>query len=130
MENVDEFLEHIEGETLQRTDVIELSNPEKVHIIDQLINAVQVAHENSIIHRDINPKNIMVTRDKQVKLIDFGISKIKDMVNTDTLYQFATNKYAAQKFINIVKMLLKRVIYIHWERYFILFLLAKSLNCG
>ena len=89
------FLEHIEGETLQRTDVIELSNPEKVHIIDQLINAVQVAHENSIIHRDINPKNIMVTRDKQVKLIDFGISKIKDMVNTDTLYQFATNKYAA-----------------------------------
>jgi len=89
------FLEYIEGETLQKTDVTELSNSEKFHIVEQLINAVQIAHENSIIHRDINPKNIIITRDKQVKLIDFGISKIKDMVNTDTLYQFATNKYAA-----------------------------------
>jgi len=89
------FLEYIEGDILDKVDVVELSNPQKYHIIEQLINAVQVAHENSIIHRDINPKNIMVTQDNQVRLIDFGISKIKDMVNADTLYQFATNKYAA-----------------------------------
>ncbi|MCC5912455.1 MAG: protein kinase [Clostridiaceae bacterium] len=89
------YLEYIDGDTLENTDVLELSNIDKFRIIEQLISAVQVAHENSIIHRDINPKNIMITQNKQVKLIDFGISKIKDMVNTDTLYQFATNRYAA-----------------------------------
>jgi len=89
------FLEYIEGEQLQKIDVLELNTIEKVKIIEQLISAIQVAHENNIIHRDINPKNIMITPDKQVKLIDFGISKIKDMVNSDTLFQFATNKYAA-----------------------------------
>ncbi|MDK2934400.1 MAG: hypothetical protein PWP27_2210 [Clostridiales bacterium] len=89
------FLEYIEGEQLQKIDVLELNTIEKVKIIEQLISAIQTAHENNIIHRDINPKNIMITPDKQVKLIDFGISKIKDMVNSDTLFQFATNKYAA-----------------------------------
>ena len=84
------FLEYIEGEQLQKIDVLELNTIEKVKIIEQLISAIQVAHENNIIHRDINPKNIMITPDKQVKLIDFGISKIKDMVNSDTLFQFAT----------------------------------------
>lgn len=89
------FLEYLEGDTLQQMDVVDLSNPQKFNIIYQLINAIQVAHENSIIHRDINPKNIMITQDNKIKLIDFGISKIKDMINTDTTYQFATNRYAA-----------------------------------
>lgn len=89
------FLELISGQTLEQTDVVELSTSEKYQIIDQLTKSVQIAHENAIIHRDINPKNIMITDDKKVKLIDFGISKIKDMINNETLYQFATNGYAA-----------------------------------
>lgn len=94
------FMEYIHGQTLEKTNVIELSASEKFNIINQVIKAVQIAHENSIIHRDINPKNIMVTQDKRIKLIDFGISKIKDMVNTATLYQFATNRYAAPEVHN------------------------------
>lgn len=89
------FMEYIDGLNLQQLDVVDLSNPQKFSLVKQLVNAIQAAHENSIIHRDISPKNIMVTQDYIVKLIDFGISKIKDMVNTDTLYQFATNRYAA-----------------------------------
>lgn len=94
------FLEYIVGKNLQQCDVSELGNHSKFKIIQRLINAVQSAHENSIIHRDINPKNIMITEDENIKLIDFGISKIKDMVNYDTLYQFATNRYAAPEVLN------------------------------
>lgn len=89
------FLEYIEGKRLDEIDVFELSNNKKYKIIEQLIEAVQVAHENNIIHRDISPQNIMIQNNDKIKLIDFGISKIKDMVNDDTVYQFATNGYAA-----------------------------------
>lgn len=93
------FLENIQGETLKDTDVLEYGNIDKYKIIEQLIEAVQVAHENNIIHRDINPKNIMIYNGNKLKLIDFGISKIKDMVNCDTVFQFATNRYAAPEVI-------------------------------
>lgn len=93
------FLENIEGDTLNNVDVLEYGNIERYSIIKQLIEAIQVAHENNIIHRDINPKNIMIYNDSKIKLIDFGISKIKDMINADTVYQFATNRYAAPEVV-------------------------------
>lgn len=93
------FLENIQGNTLEEKDVLEYGNIDKYKIIEQLIEAVQVAHENNIIHRDINPKNIMIYNDNKLKLIDFGISKIKDMVNSDTVFQFATNRYASPEVI-------------------------------
>lgn len=43
--------------------------------IGQLIEVLQVIHENGIIHRDINPKNILISVDGVVKLIDFGIAR-------------------------------------------------------
>ncbi|GHU60542.1 hypothetical protein FACS1894171_2140 [Clostridia bacterium] len=62
----------------------------------QLIAALRHAHENGIIHRGINLKNIMVTTDEgQAKLIDFGICKIKGLIQKGTTFQFATNRYAA-----------------------------------
>ncbi len=94
------FLEFLEGDNLDDVDVIEMSNRQKFHLVNKLVEAVQAAHENNIIHRDINPKNIMVVSDDSVKLIDFGISKIKDMINSDTTYQFATNRYAAPEVHN------------------------------
>lgn len=93
------FLENIIGKCLDEVDTLEMRNSDKYRIIEQLINAVQVAHENSIIHRDINPSNIMIYNENKIKLIDFGISKIKDMINNDTVYQFATNRYAAPEVV-------------------------------
>ncbi len=89
------FLEFVEGRNLSEIDVDDLSIPDKYNIVKQLIYAISTAHENRIIHRDINPRNIMITESLEVKLIDFGISKIKDMVNKDSVYQFATNNYSA-----------------------------------
>jgi len=88
-------LEYIEGNTLQYMCNKISSIYDKYNIIKQLISALRCAHENGIIHRDINPENIMLTSDLHVKLIDFGICKIKGVSQKGTTYQYATNKYAA-----------------------------------
>lgn len=88
-------LEYVDGDTLQNMCVRLTGIADKYNIIKQLINALRCAHENGVIHRDVNPKNIMITDDLFVKLIDFGICKIKGISQKGTTYQYATNKYAA-----------------------------------
>lgn len=51
----------------------------------QILAALQHAHENGIIHRDIKPHNVMVTTDERVKVTDFGIARALHGSNlTDT----------------------------------------------
>lgn len=88
-------LEYVDGDTLQIMCGCITSITDKYYIIKQLISALRCAHENGIIHRDVNPKNVMLTNDFCVKLIDFGICKIKGASQKRTTYQYATNKYAA-----------------------------------
>ncbi|MBU1240895.1 serine/threonine protein kinase [Myxococcota bacterium] len=45
-------------------------------ILHQITTALNHAHEMGIIHRDLKPENIMITTDGQIKLMDFGISRI------------------------------------------------------
>ena len=53
-------LEYISGETLANTDILSLTTKEKFKIVKQLLSAIEIAHFNGIIHRDINPNNIML----------------------------------------------------------------------
>ena len=89
------FVEYICGETLSKTDISKLTPKKKYKIINQLLNAIETAHNNGIIHRDINPNNIMLDDNGNVKVIDFGICKIKQMVNTATVFHMGTNSYSA-----------------------------------
>ncbi|MBR7927350.1 Stk1 family PASTA domain-containing Ser/Thr kinase [Aerococcaceae bacterium zg-ZUI334] len=45
-----------------------------VSIMSQILSAIEVAHKNRIIHRDIKPQNILITDQNEVKITDFGIA--------------------------------------------------------
>ena len=89
------FLEYISGITLAQTDVSLLSSKKKFNIVKQLLSAIEMAHDSGIIHRDINPNNIMLDDNGDVKVIDFGICKIKQMVTNATVFTMGTTSYSA-----------------------------------
>jgi hypothetical protein len=48
------------------------------HILGQLCDALQYAHDQGVVHRDLKPENILLTRTGGVKVADFGLAKIVD----------------------------------------------------
>ncbi len=70
-------MEYIDGITLK--EYIELQGvldwKETVHLTTQILKALQHAHENGIVHRDIKPQNIMLLQDGTIKVTDFGIAR-------------------------------------------------------
>ena len=88
------IMEYIPGRTLREESTKSFSVPEKYRIIKQLLTAVEAIHNASIIHRDLNPNNVMIT-DQKLKIIDFGICKILGRISSETTRQFATNNYSA-----------------------------------
>ncbi|HEU4332862.1 MAG TPA: serine/threonine-protein kinase, partial [Candidatus Eisenbacteria bacterium] len=72
-------MELIEGDSLAR--LIAPGGLPLARILDifiPLADALATAHDRGVIHRDLKPGNIMVTREGRVKVLDFGLSKITD----------------------------------------------------
>ncbi len=55
-----------------------LSIQETLDIIDQTLAVLEAAHKQSIIHRDLKPENLFFTRDSQLKVLDFGIARLRE----------------------------------------------------
>ena len=73
-------MELLEGGSLQ--DLLALTGPQPphsaVHVCLAVLEALTVAHDAGIIHRDIKPQNILLARDGKPKLSDFGIAHVTD----------------------------------------------------
>jgi serine/threonine protein kinase/tetratricopeptide (TPR) repeat protein len=70
-------MEYIEGEPLDEfADARQLSIPDRLRLFLAVCGAVAYAHQRRVVHRDIKPLNILVTRQGAPKLLDFGIAKV------------------------------------------------------
>ncbi len=73
-------MEYLDGETLeqviQRSRPNGLQFPKALSLLNQVLDALDYAHNQDIVHADLKPANIMLTSNGQIKIFDFGVSKV------------------------------------------------------
>jgi serine/threonine-protein kinase len=91
-------MEYVEGKSIVAyCDDEALNFRQRLQLVLQVCEAVQVAHSKRIIHRDIKPSNLLVTPEGIVKLLDFGIAEAAD---ADSLLElnFISLPYASPEY--------------------------------
>ena len=80
------IMEWIEGPTL--ASYLAGNSPSEAEAqgwLEQILEALQHAHDRGIIHRDLKPGNLMLDPDQQIRLVDFGISVVHDLPSPERL---------------------------------------------
>src|ERR1051326_1465904 len=92
-----EFVDGLNLRQLERAG--KLSPPEALQIVPQICEALQFAHDEGVVHRDIKPDNILMDKKGRVKIADFGIAKImgreSHIAITETKGVIGTPQYMA-----------------------------------
>ena len=71
------IMEYVDGMNLRGLlDAGQIAPKEALAIVTQICEALQYAHDHGIVHRDIKPENILLNRQGQVKIADFGLAKL------------------------------------------------------
>jgi predicted Ser/Thr protein kinase len=71
------LMEFVDGLNLRRLlDTSKLAPKEALAIVPQICVALQYAHDKGVVHRDIKPENVLVDKNGQVKIADFGLAKL------------------------------------------------------
>ncbi|WP_033353744.1 Stk1 family PASTA domain-containing Ser/Thr kinase [Nocardiopsis xinjiangensis] len=70
-------MEYVDGRTLKELldDDRRLLPERSAELVDGILNALEYSHDHGIVHRDIKPANVMLTRNADVKVMDFGIAR-------------------------------------------------------
>lgn len=95
------LMEFVEGEPiLKYADRHRLHIKQRLVLFRKVCSAVHHAHQNLVVHRDLTPNNVLVTKDGVPKLLDFGIAKVLDPENfhkqgTITSLHLMTPEYAS-----------------------------------
>lgn len=87
-------LEYMEGGDLQKASRAEqISLKKALHYCEQVCAGLRHAHQHGIIHRDIKPQNLLLSKDREVvKIADFGVARIHQ--NDAPITRVGTNVYA------------------------------------
>ena len=71
-------MEYIDGQELKNIIKSEIPNPKSaIDYATQIAEGLRAAHEKDIVHRDIKSSNLMITKEGKVKIMDFGLAKVR-----------------------------------------------------
>ncbi len=76
-------MEYVDGATLDESSLCTKSLPALLQICLTICDAVAFAHRRLVVHCDLKPANILLNREGQVKLLDFGIARLIDTDNNN-----------------------------------------------
>src|SRR5579872_2140224 len=99
-------MEYVSGSSLEKMllNSARLLPDQALTILAQIADALDYAHSEGIVHRDVKPANVLMRADGRVKITDFGIARISTQTITQTGVRVGTPAYMAPEQVTGVKV--------------------------